>query len=216
MTAASPAQTVAVLTGDVIGSTSLTEPQFDRLLQELNVQCDWIVAQHQGNAFELMRGDGFQILVFDYANAAKYALLIRMALKAKDSAFDCRICIGFGTFSRLRDKLGTSSGQAFMLSGRGLDNMKTARLLLAGDNANFVQTLDLLTQFADHQITQLTERQSAIGYLKLRHPTWRQSDIAYQLEANRVSITRSIKTARLDLIEQYANFLHQQIKECYL
>ncbi len=215
MVSISQTDVVAVLTGDVVGSTSLTDAQFDRLLRELDSQCRWITSQHQDNAFELMRGDAFQILIFDYALAIKYALLLRMALKACDPDFDCRVCIGIGTYQRLRTQLGTSTGPAFTLSGRGLDAMKADRLSLLSQDQDFTRTHTLLTQFADHQLTQLTERQSAIGYLKLRYPNWRQSDIAQELGANRVSITRSIKTARLDLIEDYADFISEQIKEWY-
>ncbi len=205
--------TVAVLTGDVVGSTQLNESQLDKLLAELTAQLNAIAAHHPHSTFELMRGDAFQLLVMDYQHAAHYALLIRMALKAH--RFDCRISIGCGALNRRRETLGTSSGEAFLLSGRGLDRMKNERLKIASSVADFSYHFDLLTEFLDHQVTQMTDRQSAIGYLKLCYPHWRQSDIADKLAVNRVSVTRSLKAARFDLIERYLADYYQQTKEYY-
>ena len=203
---------VAVLTGDIVKSRQISQEAYDDLLYSLNNVLSFISEQHVNNGFQLMRGDSSQLIVHDPINAFKYGLLIRLALKERDDDFDCRVSIGLGNNDVIRHQIGNSTGDAFTLSGMGLDSLKSRCLQVTSLDNEFNQRVGLLVDYADHQLSQITQRQAAIVQLKLRQPELIQQQIADLLNAQRVSISRSLKTARFDLLEQNISYIKTQIK----
>ena len=203
---------IAVLTGDIVKSRQISQEGYDDLLYSLNNVLSYVSEQHLDNGFQLMRGDSFQLVIHDAVNAFKYALLIRLALKERDDDFDCRVSIGLGSNDVIRHQIGNSTGDAFTLSGMGLDELKNRCLQITSIDNGFNQRVGLLVDYADHQLSQITQRQAAIVQLKLRRPELIQQQIADLLSAQRVSISRSLKTARFDLLEQNISYIETQIK----
>lgn len=82
---------------------------------------------------ELYRGDSFQLLVEDPAMTTKIAILLRAGLiyhtPNKDAGmWDAKVSIGIGSIDFISDNIVTSDGEAFIYSGRQLDNMGKHRL----------------------------------------------------------------------------------------
>lgn len=202
---------IAVITGDIVKSQQIEQTIYDDLLYSLNNVLVYVSQQHGDNAFQFIRGDSFQLVVHDAEHALKYALLIRLACKELDETLDCRISIGISGNDVLRHQIGNSTGDAFTLSGKGLDSLKDERLILQAFDNNFNQHIALLIQYVDHQISQLTQRQAAIFQLKIREPELIQQQIADLLGAQRVSISRSLKTARYDLLAQAIDYVSEEI-----
>ena len=203
---------IAVLSGDIIRSTDLSHDRYEDLLYTLHNQLTLVCNYHPKNEFELSRGDAFQVLLHDPQEAAKYALIIRTALKAQSELYDCRISIGIGNDYSLRHTVSRSTGDAFTLSGRTLDDMGTDRLKIKTANATFNEHFTLLTKYLDLQISTMTERQCAITHLTLKDgQTLTQAEIANQLGAKRVSISRSMKTANLNLVMEYLALFSQKV-----
>jgi hypothetical protein len=72
---------------------------------------------------EFFRGDAWQMLLTDPAVAMRVGILLRASLLAEGVA-DSRISIGLGTVEKVSSrKISLSTGQAFLLSGHGLDKM---------------------------------------------------------------------------------------------
>lgn len=212
MTKAVDSSLIAVLTGDIVKSRQISQEGYDDLLYSLNNVLSYVSEQNVNNAFQLMRGDSFQLIIHDPVHAFKYALLIRLALKERDDHFDCRVSIGLSDNDVIRHQIGNSTGDAFTLSGMGLDELKSRCLQVTSLDSDFNQRIDLLVDYADHQLSQFTQRQAAIVQLKLRQPDLIQQQIADLLSAQRVSISRSLKTARFDLLEQNISYIENQIK----
>ncbi|MCG7531647.1 hypothetical protein MHM98_09870 [Psychrobium sp. MM17-31] len=206
-----PISFVAVLTGDIVKSRQIEQAIYDDLLYSLNNVLAYVSQQHGDNAFQFIRGDSFQLVVHDVEQALKYALLIRLACKELEETLDCRISIGISGNDVLRHQIGNSTGDAFTLSGQGLDTLKDDRLLLRAFDKNFNRHIALLIQYVDHQMSQLTQRQAAIFQLKIRDPELIQQQIADLLGAQRVSISRSLKTARYDLLAQAIDHVSREI-----
>lgn len=207
---------IAVLTGDIVRSTALSQLMYDDLLYRLNSQLTLICNNHPSNQFAITRGDSFQVILHDPEHAAKYALLIRTSLKSRCIDYDCRISIGIGRDPVIRQSIGHSTGDAFTLSGRTLDEMKTHTLKISTLDNQFNEHFHLLTEYVDQQVATMTERQCAIAYLLLtKDKPLTQGEIADKLGANRVSINRSIKSANITLIEDYIILFAKKITEYF-
>jgi len=207
---------ISVLSGDIVRSTALSNAMYDDLLYTLHEQLTLICNDHPLNRFEVTRGDAFQVILYNPKDAAKYALLIRVGLKSRNSHFDCRISIGIGANAAIRHNIGNSTGDAFTLSGRALDSMSSETLKISTHNETFNAHFTLLTKYVDHQVSALTERQCAITYILLtKTGALTQGNIADMLGANRVSINRSIKSANLSFINEYILLFAKKTEEFF-
>ena len=118
----------AVLTGDILHSMKFSLEMRSAIRTEL----DSII--HQLKQFSIyqgvlphdliqFRGDGWQLLVTDPALSLRACLSIRALLQNRfpKEKVDTRICIGLGTIPTTNEKFAKNDGEAFILSGRGLD-----------------------------------------------------------------------------------------------
>ncbi|MGB5855463.1 MAG: hypothetical protein WBH20_09440 [Oceanisphaera sp.] len=208
---------IAVLSGDIIRSTELSHEMYEDLLYTLHNQLTFICSRHPNNKFEITRGDSFQVLLQDPENAATYVLLIRTSLKARNKIYDCRISFAIGNDVSIRHTVSRSTGDAFTLSGRTLDNMTSDTLKVTTLHQPFNECFNLLTKYVDNHISGMTERQCAITYIEIKNnKSLTQKEIAKQLGANRVSINRSIKTANINLITEYTQLFSKKVEEFFL
>lgn len=208
---------VAVLSGDIIRSTELEHSVYEDLLYTLHSQLTFIRSFNPNNKFEIARGDSFQVLIQDVENAATYALLLRTGLKSKNSNYDCRISIAIGNNVSVRHTIASSTGDAFTMSGRALDNMTSDTLRIATLLKPFNEYFGLLTKYLDHQISEMTERQCAITYTILKNKqSLTQKEIAELLGVNRVSVNRSINSGNINFVTEYTQLFSQKVKEFFL
>ena len=117
----------AVITGDIISSTSIPFEErkklleiFDKIVNDLQSLCEL--------KCEIFRGDSFQILVEKAELALEVAVLIRAGLKMNTPEnskiiWDARVAIGVGEIEFIDDKVITSDGEAFKYSGRAFDEL---------------------------------------------------------------------------------------------
>ena len=116
----------AVITGDIVRSELIALDKRDLLIQVLHQ----IVENLQDKSpmrMELFRGDSFQIVVDSPEMSLKIASMMRAGLKSNTpkgskTEWDARISIGIGTIDYRGNSIVTSDGEAFKLSGRGLDS----------------------------------------------------------------------------------------------
>ncbi|MCD9483054.1 MarR family transcriptional regulator [Photobacterium phosphoreum] len=208
---------VAVLSGDIVRSTELEHSMYEDLLYTLHNQLSFICNSNLNNKFDITRGDSFQILLQDPENAAKYALLIRTALKSRNSKFDCRISIALGKDVSIRHSINSSTGDAFTLSGRALDDMTSDTLKITTLNQSFNDDFNLLTKYLDHQVSEMTERQFNITHIMLKKQgSVTQGEIAELLGASRESINRTINSSKLNFVIEYSQLFSKKVKEIIL
>jgi hypothetical protein len=116
----------AVLTGDIVQSSRLRPRQLDSVRRSLSRAVDvargWQAGLVKGEP-EFFRGDAWQLLLADPAMAMRVAILIRASLVAGGLA-DSRVAVGLGEVERISSgRISLSTGPAFVLAGRGLDEM---------------------------------------------------------------------------------------------
>lgn len=119
------AKVVAVLTGDIIASSTLASGQIDEIRTLLS-DCITRFRDFRPKAIhgkpEFFRGDAWQLLLNNPGLALRLSLLIRAEMRSRLDV-DTRISIAIGGVEKVRRKISLSSGEAFTLSGRALDRM---------------------------------------------------------------------------------------------
>ncbi len=120
----------AVLTGDIVLSTAIPFHKEPVLMEALSEALSAYTA-------EFYRGDSFQAYLEDPRAALRTALLCRAAaigltVEEEGVAYsDVRIGIGIGTVNGRVTTLGTAKGDAFLWSGRMLDQLQATEQRLS-------------------------------------------------------------------------------------
>ena len=197
----------AVLTGDLIDSQGVEDTQdyikqLREALQQLQAVCSF--------QYELYRGDGFQLTLESAADAVRCAALLRAALIAaspEHERYDARIAIGIG-----QAPADNRYGEAFVLSGRGLDSMKKDSLGLFTHNAALFDRLELPTAFAARVIEQWTRVEAQTWWL---HTTLHvsQKALAEHLDKSQVTVHKALQRAEAPLMDRYLARSSEWIQE---
>jgi len=120
---------------------------------------------------EFFRGDAWQTLISDPREALRVALFVRASLLARDRT-DTRISIGIGPVEQISKKrISLSTGEAFVLSGRALDEMTSySRLTVAlPDKVGPLKSwMPVLGELCDALIRGWTSRQAEMVRVALR------------------------------------------------
>jgi hypothetical protein len=169
-------KTYAVLTGDIVSSSTLGPERMDAAKALLHQLAEEFGEAHPGAVVgvpDVFRGDSWQICLQLPALAVTAAVFVRAGFKADD--FDTRIGIGWGAVERLnQNRISESSGQAFTRSGLALDGLgKGRRLALARSDQTSSGPLppDILgagVGLLDALIARWTQREAAAVYGTLR------------------------------------------------
>lgn len=196
-----------IITGDIIDSTKLDEPQRKILESEL-----WtILKQHSSTEdhFYLSRGDAFQLKVDEASAAFSTALSIRCHLKSLDIApflLDARISLGLGEISLEGKTLSSSDGSAFQRSGRGLDALKDRALALAISTGipHFDKAFDALCFLADEHIRNWSKPQAEAILLRMQNQTFEQ--IGKKLQINTSAAYKRVDAAHWKAVSKVDDF----------
>jgi len=158
----------AVLTGDVVKSSRLPPGQLEAVRSSMLGAADAIRGWKRGlvkGRLEFFRGDAWQMLLTDPAMAMRAGIFLRASLLAGGEA-DSRIAIGLGTVERISSsRVSLSTGEAFALSGHGLDKMtQYSRMTVEVTKAAgpLSDWLSASSHLCDALIGQWTRRQAEI------------------------------------------------------
>lgn len=178
---------MAVLTGDFIGSTRMPNATLDAGMAILRDYGRCLV--HPGSEYriippDIFRGDAWQIAVSDPGTALRVAVYLKSSLRAR-LEIDTRLAVAIGGIETLvPDRVSSSRGEAFLLSGRTLDAMSRsnglsgALPLRAGALARWMPTtLHLVGALMDRW----TRRQCEIVERAVARRNWTRASIASTL-----------------------------------
>lgn len=200
---------LAVLTGDLVGSTRVSAPvAFRHRLGEL---VDVIAEKFQAQT-QVYRGDGFQLAVGPHVNAFRLAVLLRVGLisAGPDGAerWDARIAIAFGQGRFPPDN---PSGDAHVNSGRALDGLKKGHLVVHADDPTLRLATGAATAFADDILSQLTAAEAQALYYHVLEGGSHQ-DIADKLGKKRPTVTQALQRAKYQLLDRYIGDMDRLIR----
>jgi hypothetical protein len=198
----------AVITGDIVNSTKLPASKTSRLTQR-------IIEVFDKNKNEFYRGDSFQAYIKEPKEALRLALLCRTAAIniAKDEKVvsDVRISIGIGNITGTIRSLKTAKGEAFVLSGRMLDEIiKTEqRLAITSGNNLANEGLQVIADYINSIFQLMTAKQAEVIFELLQGQ--QQQAVAKKLKKTKSSIHQRVTAGRWPeierLLQQYENII---------
>lgn len=158
---------IAVLTGDIVNSTGIGTRSTAKLIAALG---ELFGARNH----EFYRGDSFQVLETDPAQALKLAmqcrsLALRLPAKTSSKRADIRISIGLGKTGPVTGKPGISGGEAFLLSGRSFDAISSGnkKLSVTAGPPLAAAALAVVADYADSIFRSLTPKQADLYHYLL-------------------------------------------------
>lgn len=220
----------AVLTADLIDSSQYEEEVLKKVLDTLSSEFELIIKHHKKKnvRFSIYRGDSFQGIVQDPANALLISLQIKAAVnrihlkrtkknKTYSKIADFKIAIGIGAIDLERKAISESNGQAFQFSGRSLDEMKTGnrktRLKTPEQEVDdeFNTSFYLLDTITDKWSTASAE----VVYFLLKG--YKEREIATELNITQSAVNQRKKASGWEaitaLLERYQYVITQNFKD---
>lgn len=186
-------QELAVLTGDIVASSRLSQDDLDDVLATVAGSAETAAAWTGVRArFGRYRGDGWQCLGPSSALSLRAALFIRAGLRARRHALDTRISIGIGFGAVPETGVAAASGPAFERSGAGLDDMgRAARFAFTpSDNPALAGALFAL---ADEISRRWTVRQAEVFVHALPPDAPTQSAIGERLDVSQQMVAKHLR-----------------------
>ncbi len=174
---------IAVLTGDIVKSTTLSRAERDALFAALKHGAEAVASlQNRDPAFARFSGDSWQMLV-QPRFALRACLMMRAYIRQESKAFETRISVGVGAIEPLSaEGLGASDGPAFQASGRGLEALKGAQYFT-------INTPDLpIFILADEISKGWTQAQARVLCKSLTRPHPTQDSLASYLGVSRMTV----------------------------
>jgi hypothetical protein len=208
----------AVLTGDIVKSSRMSTADLKRLPGALTAIFHSIdpICQPADFAtqFSIFRGDSFQVIC-EPACAVRAWLIIRAGLRSAypatlSKSVDARIGIAIAKVNHLADNITESSGEAFNLSGRLLEELKAPRLTgFTSENKQTDRGLNVGFMLADDIIRRWTTSQCQLLPFLLQPMS--QAEIALATKTRQPTITAKINAMGWSAIEQLMLYYNEWI-----
>ena len=202
---------IAVLTCDIIESSLLSADELKEYQQKIELLGDERILILP----QFYRGDSFQ-LATKPADSLEIAIKIRIEMKRVHEKNDVRVSVGVGQVSTLNENVLFSTGSAFEISGKNLDQLKNRKLnlLIQTEDPLLNDELEINCYFADTIINGFTKIQSKIIFYKLQGLD--QAEIASTLDISQPAVSKSLKTANWHIIEKFLKRYKTLINQNYI
>lgn len=194
----------SIITGDIVKSRKVAPPKWLDDLQQL--------LSELGGAFEIYRGDEFQLEVKP-ENALNSAIKIKALMRKL--GLDVRMSIGLGDKTYVGKTLSQSNGSAFLRSGELFETLKKQKINLAVESGSdeFDREINLMLKLSlsimDHWLAQSAE----YVLLALEYGYLSQEELGQKLGINQAAVSRRRKRAYFDLIIELETYFRKRIKE---
>jgi len=198
---------VAVLTGDLVGSTGLLVRDLERarsvVIEAVAEMARWPDGGILAGA-EFFRGDSWQVLLGEPRHFLRAALYVRASLRREGRDLDTRIGVGIGAVEKIDlNRVSLSIGEAFTASGRALDGMSGDLGVTvsipdhASEALGWIRPMAALCSAATNH---WSERQAEIVSRMLTLPGPRQMDVAAMLAVSRQQVSKSLAAVDFDAV----------------
>ena len=204
----------AVITADIVNSSLLGTANVNRLAERLKE----LINANQAKFLSFYRGDSFQSYIVDPYPAYKLALQMRTETKlfqteAPEIETDLKISLGIGGIDIPVTNINNAMGEAFVMSGRGLDEFeKTGRkFIIKYENPTVNVALESISIFTDYLFSDLTIKEAEVLQHLLNNRT--QIEIAKNLKKSQSTINRHVQALGWGEMEHLLDIYHQCIQK---
>ena len=192
-------QTVAILTGDLIGSPAASPDRVEATMGRLAL-CAAAIGPDA--SFTRFRGDGWQMRLVEPGYCLKDCLYILASLRA-GNLLATRIAVGIGIeYPTDAKDLSTAMGPAFTASGRALEMMRPGETLALAGEEDIDRYRQLVFAFAaDHAARWSTEQAEAMA-MAIGPDGMTQEIIATRVGIPRQAVGARLKAAGYGLLDR--------------
>jgi len=201
---------IGVITGDLIRSSGLSEKQ----KADLKARMESFTGNNPDVLLPLQfyRGDSFQLMCTK-EKAAWLAIMIQAIIISTTETM-ARMSIGIGQVSRIHEKdVLQSEGEAFLLSGHQLDEMKSQGRIfkIAVNHKEIRESLEIATLLAEKIMMDWKPGQASVIAMIPRAET--QRAIAGKLDISPAAVSKTLKSSNWNAIDQYLTWYENIIKK---
>jgi hypothetical protein len=201
-----------VMTADVVGSTNMDAAALQVATEQTAAE---IEAGLNGGKrlFEFFRGDSFQAVLPDAAEALRLALLWRSAMMHRLPGSDLRVAFGAGVITHRSATASHSAGPAFERSGMLLDALKApdeARIAFATGDAALNDALETNCLLAETGIRRWTAAGAEAVYLQLLYGETQQQ-LAGRLGIAQPAVHKRLQAASYPAIRHWEQYYRNDV-----
>ena len=210
---------IAVITADVVASRNILPKHRTKLYTDLETFIAQLQTTKIITQYEFSRGDSFQCITNKNEQILKIALLLRCFIISytypRSSAtynHDVRMGIGVGQVDFLKKtSLAHSDGEAFYLSGGGLDNLKKMpyNLALKTYNHTFNQSIEPSILLLDALMQAWTTNQAQTIFYLLQNFT--EEEIALKLKISQSAVNQRKKAANWYAVQKLLHYFQNTV-----
>lgn len=207
-----------VITGDIIGSSRLTNNDRKNLRSGINKIYKQLQSDFPDSLplpIDVFRGDSWQFIVTNSTESLRIAICFRLLIKSGlyIPGIDTRISAATGKISFIsKNRVSESDGEAFRISGKNLEKLGGREYLnIYVPNGSLQKALDIITSLTNYIITRYTPKQSLAVYGTL---TGRPQEEIAKLWKPRISqqmVSRHLKSAGWHVIRDVVVFYENNI-----
>lgn len=205
---------IAVLTGDLVDSTRLSSAHYEQAISGLRTVLEQIESRTHCH-YELFRGDGFQVVFPDSEKAIQAMLTLRLYLNSQieDVAINCTQALAYGTGELIKSSPGTSTGEAFIQSGRALDEARGGEFRVIQAAVTSGQTsqqpaIDIMCSQLSYVLNRLSKKQSDLLYQYISQDFPKHQVLADKNNTSRQNISERLKSAGGDLLAPFIHYIN--------
>ncbi len=188
-----------VITGDIVDSTKMDEATRRQCLTTIEA-CFSAFGSHASG--DIYRGDAFQIYTLAPEQLLYMAIKLRLSLLRLEPSADVRLSLSVAkaTARELPVRMSNNS-EAFLMSGRHLDAMKSARLTFSADDDAFADDGKIVCSLLDDVMSGLTTKMAVALDVWIENTTLSHAELAKKLGLSRSAFTRVINRASYTKVE---------------
>ncbi len=204
----------AVITGDIVDSTSLDASAYELAIARLKEIFDQLESHYHAK-WEIFRGDSFQLILPETSFAMHSAVLIKTYLlfaPVSTNPINITLSVGLGEVIVDSKQLTTSHGSAYTLSGRGLDNTPRGGISLQSDLDDLNTMLTLPTRFLTNLLSSLSRKQAEALYYYISMDYPEHQKIADKMHTSRQNVSKLLSRVGAELVKEYLLFYQSQVK----
>jgi hypothetical protein len=199
---------ISVLTGDIVHSRLYKNPE--KWLKPLKAVLS--LYGKTPRAWEVFRGDSFQLEIPEPKEALLAALRIKAAIRTV-KGLDVRIAIGIGEKEHQGKRIAESNGPAFLFSGETYETLKKRKQQLAIQTPwpGIDRELNLLFSLASIATDRWTTGSAEIMLLSLQQPPLSQKELGEKLGRTQSSISERQARAHMDELRELEAYFREKI-----
>ena len=164
-------------------------------------------------AWEIFRGDSFQLEVRDPADVFQTALLLKATIKSV-KPYDLRIAIGIGEKSYHSERITESNGPAFVHSGEKFERLQQEKVTLAMKSPwpELDQELNTCMKLALIAMEDWTAGLAEIVAIMIQNKGLRQVEVGKKLGIKQNAVSGRLKRSHYYELIEFEALFRQKIK----